>query len=828
MIDPRSPNFASTPIAPDRATFGYAPPANEGTNQPPLPPAATIVTPYFNTGRVFHETARCVLGQSLQQFEWIIVNDASTDAGALAVLDEYRELARRDPRVRVIDHRSNHGLSAARNSGFREARSPYVFMLDADDLIEPTALEKCAWFLECNPEFSFVGGNTVGFAGQEYLWDKGFHSGAAILDQNIVTATTMVRTAVHREVGGFDENIRRGLEDWEFWLRCADRGFWGGTIPEYLEWYRRRAEPTDAWANLACADRHRDFRRRMRETYPRLYDGHFPRVERPWHMPHADIPSRIPWTNPLAKSRKRLLMIVPWFRLGGADKFNLDAARVLSHTGPESERWELTIATTLAGHPWLPEFGRLTPDVFMLDHLAQMPEYPRLLRYLIDSRRPDVVMISNSELAYLVLPYLRAHCPAPVYVDYNHMEESYWKNGGHPRQGAGMQSQLDLNIASSEHLKRWMASRGGDPARIEVCRTNVDTRTWKPDDNLRREMRTDLGLDDDTVALLYPVRLTAQKQPMVFADSIRRLRDRLREGDAHFVALVAGDGEDRPAVERFVREHRLHESVRLLGPVPIAKMPALYNAADILFLPSMQEGIALSLYEAMSCGKAVVGAVVGGQAELVVDGAGYLLPLLDDKAAEADRYAEVLADLVRDPHRRAELGAAARRHVVANHPLEAMRSRLLELFDLAAHHKRTRPRPQVCAELAQELAVAGVDWVRTRDLCEYLWPYRQRVLDAEAEGRRRADHERAAAAQAVGFIESSASWRLLQTARRLALRGPDNADRTDPVERLNHIRASKTYKVMTVVKALPPITLISRLRHGPDHLRDVPEAIRDD
>lgn len=827
MIDPRAPNFASTPIAPDRARFGYAPLAPDGRSQAP-PPAATIVTPFFNTGEVFHETARCVLGQSLQQFEWIIVNDRSTDAGSLAVLDHYRRLAERDARVRVIDHKANHGLSAARNTGFREARSPYVFMLDSDDLIEPTALEKCAWFLECNPDFSFVGGKTVGFAGQEYLWERGFHSGAEILEQNIVTATTMVRTAVHREVGGFDENIRGGLEDWEFWLRCADRGLWGGTIPEYLEWYRRRAEPTDAWANLACSDRHRRFRERMRRAYPRLYDGHFPRVERRWHMPHADVPSHIPWANPLAKSRKRLLMIVPWFRLGGADKFNLDAARMLARSGPEAERWELTIATTLANHPWLPEFARLTPDVFMLDHLAQTPDHPRLLRYLIDSRRPDVVMISNSELAYLVLPYLRTHCPSPVYVDYNHMEETYWKNGGHPRHGAGMQSQLDLNIVSSEHLKRWMASRGGDPSRIEVCRTNVDTETWRPDDSLRRRERDRLGLDDAEVALLYPVRLTAQKQPMVFADSIRRLRDRLRDSGERFVALVAGDGEDRPAVERFIHEHRLHGHIRLLGPVAISGMPALYNAADILFLPSMQEGIALSLYEAMACGKPVVGAVVGGQAELVVEGTGHLLPLLDDKDAEAERYAEVLADLVRDPRRRAELGAAARGHVVANHPLAEMRRRLLELFDLAAHHKRTRPRPVVSAELAQELAVAGVDWVRTRDLCEQIWPYRQRVLDAEAERRRRAEHERAAAARAVGYIESSASWKLLQVARRLALRGPDTPDARDPVERLDRLRASTTYKVMTLVKRLPPVSLVSRLRHGADYRRDVPEAIRRD
>lgn len=830
MIDPRTPNFSSTPISEDRARFAYAAdPAAAG-----LPPAATIITPYFNTGPIFRETARSVLGQSLQQFEWIIVNDCSTDPQALAVLDEYRELARTDHRIRIIDHRVNHGLSAARNTGFREARTPYVFMLDSDDLVEPTTLEKCAWFLECNPSFSFAKGKTVGFAGQQYLWDRGFHDRADILKENIVTATTMVRKSVHREVGGFDETIRGGLEDWEFWLRCADRGLWGGTIPEYLDWYRRRAEPTDAWANLACSKRRDDFCATLQRKFPRLFTHEFPRVDRDWHMPHADVPMDIPWANPLDKKARRALWIVPWFRLGGADKFNLDAGRMLTSRG-----WELTIATTLAGHPWAPEFTRLTPDVFMLDHLAQMPQYPRMLRYLIASRKPDVVVISNSELAYLILPYLRAHCPGPVYVDYSHMEEEYWKNGGHPRHAAGLQDQLDLNIVSSHHLRNWMASRGANPDRVEVCYTNVDTQAWRPEPKLREDTREELGVDADTTLLLYPVRLTAQKQPMVFADSIRRLRDRLAAESAsaspdapstapRFLAVVAGDGEDRPALERYIDQHNLSAHIRLLGSVPIGRMPGLYNACDILFLPSMQEGIALSIYETMSCGKVVVGAIVGGQRELVIDGCGFLFPLQADKAAEAEAYAAQLAELIQNPDQRLAIGAAARQRVSTHFTLHEMGERLVELFDLAAHHKRTRPRQTLSQGLAQELAVAGIDWIRTRDLCEYLWPYRAEALQRREADVVWADQRRAAAATAVSWIESSTGWKLVQAARILSLRGREIPHLDDPEARLEHIRRSASYRLMMSLKRLPPISVVSRLRHGSDAHRTVPDVLRYD
>ena len=231
MIDPRAPDFTNTPASPRRPRFGYA------LTDIDAPPEVTIVTPFYNTGPVFHETASSVLQQSFQQWEWLIINDGSTDAEALLVLEAYRD---KDPRIRVIDHSANRGLSASRNTGFGAARSTYVVQLDSDDLLEPTAVEKWYWFLGSYPEFAFCKGYSLGFGAQEYLWKSGFHDGTAFLDKNRVDATSIIRKQVHRVTGGYDEANRAGLEDWDFWLRCASLGYWGGTIPEYLNWYRRR------------------------------------------------------------------------------------------------------------------------------------------------------------------------------------------------------------------------------------------------------------------------------------------------------------------------------------------------------------------------------------------------------------------------------------------------------------------------------------------------------------------------------------------------------------------------------------------------------------
>jgi len=168
----------------------------------------SVITPFYNTGRVFYETAKSILKQSFQQWEWLIINDASTDEDALQILEEFRN---KDSRVRVIDHKKNSGLSAARNTGFKNAKTKYVLFIDSDDMIEPTTVEIWLWFLESYPEFSFVNGYIVGFDAQQYLWANGFESGEKFLKENLTQPTFLVRKEVFEITGGFDETNRGGI-----------------------------------------------------------------------------------------------------------------------------------------------------------------------------------------------------------------------------------------------------------------------------------------------------------------------------------------------------------------------------------------------------------------------------------------------------------------------------------------------------------------------------------------------------------------------------------------------------------------------------------------
>lgn len=698
MIDPKQPDYDDTPAAATRPRFGYLP------ADPGAAPLVSIVTPSFNTTDVLIETAESVRRQSLVHWEWLIVDDASTDPTALAVLQRVAAL---DPRIRVLRHETNLGPGAARNTGYRAARAEYVFQLDDDDLIEPTALEILHWFLETNPQFALANGWSVAFGAQRYLWSTGFDRGNDLLIDNVASGRALVRKSAWRAAGGFDEAIRSGMEDWDFWLRLAAAGLWGATLPEYIDWYRRRPNHEDRWRDWDRGARQQQFLERLRATYPKLYSRGVPPIKPRPPEPGEPIRDVLLGANRLRKTGPRLLLIAPWLTLGGADKFNLDLVRQLIARG-----WEVSIATTLDGeHAWLHAFARCTPDIFRMHSFARPADQPAFLRYLIESRDIDVVLLSNSELGYLLLPYLRTHCPRPAYVDYCHSQTPEWKFGGFPRYSVDGQAFLDRTCVASQHLQRWMAAHGADPGKIEVVYINVDADEWRPDADVRARVRAELRLAADEALILFAGRLHADKQPLVLARVVRALAGR----GLHFRTLVAGDGPERDALEAFIGPNGLTDRLVLLGAQTPARVRDLLRAADLFFLPSALEGIALTIYEAMACGVPVVGADVGGQRELLTPDCGVLLPRgpTDDEVA---RYADAIETLLRDPQRRALLGRNGRRRILEGFTLDAMGSRMDALLrGLSAAPRTAAPVSRELGRVLGELAVEHLRMSRALD-----------------------------------------------------------------------------------------------------------------
>jgi hypothetical protein len=114
--------------------------------------------------------------------------------------------------------------------------------LDADDRLRPVWLKRAVHLLDTHPEIAFASHWVEAFGDQSFAWKPVRCDLAALLDVNSVNGGALLRRSVFDAVGGFDESMREGCEDWEFWIRVVDRGYVGIIIPEILYDYRQRRD----------------------------------------------------------------------------------------------------------------------------------------------------------------------------------------------------------------------------------------------------------------------------------------------------------------------------------------------------------------------------------------------------------------------------------------------------------------------------------------------------------------------------------------------------------------------------------------------------------
>lgn len=196
-------------------------------------PDVSIVVPCHNGHTFLSRAVESALRQDLESKEVIVVDDGSTAPETLAALE-------RLPRDVQVVRQDNRGLAAARNCGFEAAGSRYVLPLDCDDWIAPDYARK-ALELIAGREDAFV-----------YSWISAFGAYDAVLRKhwnpfehlivNGIAYCLLIPRALWRQVGGYDETMRLGCEDWDFSIRLGSAGAEGLCLPEPALHYRVSAE----------------------------------------------------------------------------------------------------------------------------------------------------------------------------------------------------------------------------------------------------------------------------------------------------------------------------------------------------------------------------------------------------------------------------------------------------------------------------------------------------------------------------------------------------------------------------------------------------------
>lgn len=266
----------------------------EAESTAPLP-AVSVLMPVYNGERYVRQAVDSILAQSFSDFEFIIVDDGSTDAtrALLAEID--------DPRVLVIENERNLGVTKSLNVGLGAVRGRFVARIDADDIADPERLALQVAYMRANPDVVLLGSGHVAVddAGDQVEQVRRPMSDAefrwtALLYSPVIHPSVMFRADLIDESGlRYDEHA--DAEDYDMWIRMLAHGKGARLGRPLVTWRRhagaigvaRRQQQLATTVRIALANVERQFPELLphRDRIARLVELHGHGSEAPigWH-----------------------------------------------------------------------------------------------------------------------------------------------------------------------------------------------------------------------------------------------------------------------------------------------------------------------------------------------------------------------------------------------------------------------------------------------------------------------------------------------------------------------------------------------------------------
>ena len=201
-------------------------------------PAISVVMPTYNDGEYLHDAIDSILNQTFTDFEFIIINDGSTD-NTDAIISSYT-----DPRIKYLKNAVNLGNAKTRNIGMEAAKGKYIAIMDSDDISVQERFAVQYQYLEKHPETGILGGSKIFF--DPYSWhyrfyptDQDYIKSFLFFKNAVGQPTVMMRRdiIVHNKLA-YNPDFENG-EDFDFWYNAAIKGIAIKNIKNVLIYYRQ-------------------------------------------------------------------------------------------------------------------------------------------------------------------------------------------------------------------------------------------------------------------------------------------------------------------------------------------------------------------------------------------------------------------------------------------------------------------------------------------------------------------------------------------------------------------------------------------------------------
>ncbi len=198
-------------------------------------PKISVVMPAYNAEKYIAEAIESILSQTFRDFEFIIINDGSTDRTKEIILSFG------DARIVYLENEKNLGIVETLNRGLDAARGEYIARMDADDAAMPERFEKQLAYMEKHPEVGVLGCGIRIFGEGTFEHDRTFSTSSEDLQAELLFSSCMAHPSVMiRRAALGDIRYEKefaGAEDYLMWWRLAQRCSLS-TLPEVLQKYR--------------------------------------------------------------------------------------------------------------------------------------------------------------------------------------------------------------------------------------------------------------------------------------------------------------------------------------------------------------------------------------------------------------------------------------------------------------------------------------------------------------------------------------------------------------------------------------------------------------
>lgn len=568
-------------------------------------PLISIITPYYNADKYINQTAISILNQTFPFWEWIIVNDGSTNENTTEFL---RNICNMDPRIKTFD-KENGGPAAARYYGVQKAKADIIFCLDADDLIDNTMLE-CGYFsLLTNPKASFAYTPICTFGDDKYLYSPLFDT-MTEKKENLISVAAFVRKETFLSIKDYPTLPKGVHEDWYMWLSLLSKKCIPIRMNFYGFWYRRMN--TGRLSSINSDKKKSKIAAKYIKKKSKCINEKVGAIQFPTTCDYDfyTYPDPIEWNRePINKKgeKNRILCIFPWAVIGGADIFNLNLLKGLKKNG-----YEITVVTTEPKeYMFRQNFEEVVDEYFDLTTFLNRKDWAPFISYLIKSRNINIVLESNSYYGYYAIPWLKCKHPDVIFTDYLHAEDWSWRDGSYPRDSNAICKYLDMTFTCTKYLKDLMLGRMNRKLdNIDVAYIGTDIEYFNPNSYIPEyeELRKK---NNGKKVILFPSRFEYLKRPLLLARIVAEIVKERKD----IICLAAGYGKAREDMEEEISKLGIEKYFEIVGSKK--DLRPYYKIADVTVVCSLTEGLTLVAYESLSMGVPVVTADVGGQKELV-------------------------------------------------------------------------------------------------------------------------------------------------------------------------------------------------------------------